>query len=49
MCQADLAPLRAHGFDDRAIHDAAQVVSLFAYFNRMADGLGVVLSDDVTT
>lgn len=33
--------LRAQGFDDRAIHDAAQVVAYFSYINRVADGLGV--------
>ncbi len=35
--------LREHGFDDRAIHDACQVVAYFAYVNRVADGLGVEL------
>ena len=33
--------LRQAGFDDRAIHDAAQVISYFNYINRLADGLGV--------
>lgn len=33
--------LREVGLDDRAIHDAAQVVAYFAYINRVADGLGV--------
>ena len=33
--------LRAAGFDDRAIHDATQVISYFNYINRIADGLGV--------
>ena len=33
--------LRNMGFSDRAIHDAAQVVSYFNYINRMADALGV--------
>ena len=33
--------LRDHGFEDRAIHDAAQVVAYFSYINRIADGLGV--------
>ena len=36
-----VAELRAHGFDDVAIHDAAQVVAYFAYINRIADALGV--------
>jgi uncharacterized peroxidase-related enzyme len=37
---ADVERLRAAGFDDRAIHDAAQVVAYFNYINRIADGLG---------
>lgn len=36
-----LFPLREQGLDDRAIHDAVQVVSYFNYINRIADGLGV--------
>lgn len=39
--------LRAAGFDDRAIHDAAQVVAYFSYINRIADGLGVDLEPDM--
>jgi uncharacterized peroxidase-related enzyme len=38
---ADLARLRAHGFDDRAIHDATQVIAYFNYITRIADGLGL--------
>lgn len=38
-----LEPLRANGFSDTAIHDAAQVIGYFNYINRMADGLGVDL------
>ena len=41
MCAEDLNVLRLHGFDDRAIHDAVQVISLFNYYARVADGLGV--------
>lgn len=37
----DLDILRGHGFDDRAIHDATQVVAYFNYITRVADGLGV--------
>ena len=37
----DLAQLRRHGFDDRAIHDATQVIAYFNYINRVADALGV--------
>lgn len=41
MSPADLDELRKHGFDDRAIHDATQVISYFNYINRVADALGV--------
>jgi uncharacterized peroxidase-related enzyme len=37
----DLDPLRAAGLDDSAIHDVVQVVALFNYYNRLADGLGI--------
>lgn len=37
----DVAALRAVGFDDATIHDIVQVVALFAYYNRLADGLGI--------
>jgi uncharacterized peroxidase-related enzyme len=37
--------LRAHGFDDRAIHDAVQVIAYFNYITRVADGLGVEPED----
>ena len=43
---ADLDVLRSHGFDDAAIHDIAQVTGLFAYYNRLADGLGVDLEPE---
>jgi len=33
--------LRAAGFSDPAIHDAAQVIGYFNYINRIADALGV--------
>ena len=38
---ADLDELRRWGFDDRAIHDATQVIAYFNYITRIADGLGV--------
>lgn len=41
MTPADLDELRRHGFDDRAIHDATQVIAYFNYINRVADALGV--------
>jgi len=36
-----VARLRAAGWDDRAIHDATQIVAYFNYINRIAEGLGV--------
>lgn len=39
--QGDVETLRAHGFDDVAVHDIAQVTALFNYYTRLADGLGV--------
>jgi uncharacterized peroxidase-related enzyme len=41
----DLDVLRGHGFDDRAIHDAAQVIAYFNYVTRIADALGVEPED----
>ena len=38
---ADLAVLRAHGFDATAILQLTAIAGFFAYVNRMADGLGV--------
>jgi len=37
----DVEELRAAGWDDRAITDAAQVCAYFNYINRIAEGLGV--------
>jgi len=45
MSPADLDELRSHGFNDRAIHDATQVISYFNYINRIADALGVEPED----
>jgi len=45
ITDADVEELRRHGFDDSAIHDAAQVIALFAYYNRVAEGLGVKWTD----
>lgn len=43
----DVLALRAAGLDDRAIHDATQVVAYFNYINRLADGLGTDLEPDM--
>ena len=42
----DVEALRAHGFDDRAIHDACAITAYYAFVNRIADGLGVELEPD---
>ncbi|MBK6647704.1 MAG: peroxidase [Anaerolineales bacterium] len=45
MTEADLAPLRDAGWDDRAILDINQTAAYYAYVNRVADGLGVALDE----
>lgn len=45
MLPADLNALRSAGLDDRAIHDAVQVIAYFNYINRVADSLGVEPED----
>ena len=37
----DIDQLRQHGFDDRGIHDAVQIIGYFNYINRVADALGI--------
>jgi alkylhydroperoxidase family enzyme len=39
----DIARLRAVGFDDRAIGDMATITALYAFMNRVTDGLGCQL------
>ena len=41
MTRDDIDLLRAAGFTDTAIHDIVQITGLFAYYNRLADGLGI--------
>jgi len=41
MTAEDIEGLRTHGLDDRAIHDAVQVIAYFNYINRVADALGI--------
>lgn len=38
---ANVEALRAAGLDDRAIHDATQIIAYFNYINRVADALGI--------
>ena len=45
MSAEDIERLRKHGFDDRAIHDATQVIGYFNYISRVADALGVEPED----
>ncbi len=47
MGDGDIDALRRHGFDDDAIHDATQIICYFNYINRLVDGLGIDLEDDV--
>jgi len=37
---ADVERLRLAGFDDETVHDIVQVTALFAYYTRLAEGLG---------
>jgi alkylhydroperoxidase family enzyme len=43
MIEDDVATLRSSGFSDNDILDICEVVSYYAYVNRIADGLGVQL------
>ena len=43
MRETDVNALRAHGFDDRGIHDICAITAYYAFVNRIADGLGVEL------
>ena len=45
MIWKDVERLRDVGYTDRGILDINQIVSYFAYVNRVADGLGVELED----
>jgi uncharacterized protein YciW len=45
MIRKDVERLRDVGYTDRGILDINQIVSYFAYVNRVADGLGVKLED----
>lgn len=41
MDESDVEQLRSVGLDDRAIHDATQIIGYFNYIDRIADALGV--------
>jgi uncharacterized peroxidase-related enzyme len=41
MTREDVEALRAAGFSDTAIHDIVQITGFFAYYNRLAEGLGI--------
>ena len=45
--QANVDALRAAGFSDDAISDAAQVIAFFNYINRIAESLGVDLEPEM--
>lgn len=42
----DIEALRAHGFDDRAIHDISLIAAYFNFVNRIADGLALELESE---
>tara|TARA_B100000029_G_scaffold282876_1_gene276738 strand:+ start:1355 stop:1606 length:252 start_codon:yes stop_codon:yes gene_type:complete len=43
MVETDVEALRSAGFSDRDVLDICEVVSYYAYANRIVDGLGVAL------
>jgi alkylhydroperoxidase family enzyme len=45
MPRSDIDGLRSYGLDDRAIHDAIQVIGYFNDINRVADALNVASKD----
>ena len=45
MVEADVDALRSVGFSDRDVLDICEVTSYYAYVNRIADGLGVMVED----
>ena len=45
MGAEDLEELRGYGFDDRAVHDATQVIGYFNYITRVAEALGIEAED----
>jgi len=47
MVEDDVILLRNLGWSDLEIHDACQVIAYFNYVNRLADGLGVDLENEM--
>ena len=45
MKKSDVDDLKKSGFSDREILDINQIISYYAYVNRLADGLGVELEN----
>ena len=45
MKNSDVEDLKKAGFSDKEILDINQIVSYYAYVNRLADGLGVELEN----
>jgi uncharacterized peroxidase-related enzyme len=41
ITKADVDPIFAAGWDDRALHDAAAICGLFNLMNRLVNGLGI--------
>ena len=41
MTRDDVETLRTAGFSDTAILDIVHITGFFAYYNRLADGLGI--------
>ena len=48
MTSSDVEALRAQGFTDRDITDAAHNIAFFSYINRMGEGLGVSIEPFMT-
>ena len=46
MRRPDIEQLSTLGLSDEAIHEATQVIALFNYYNRIADGLGIAGEPD---
>lgn len=47
MVEDDVARLRRAGFEDRGVLDINLVCSLFSFFNRLVDGLGVEVEPEM--